>query len=144
MKKEKTKEDNSLKVVLMKFRHSMTTSLLEEAKEKGLTLPHFEILLYIAKREKVTMKEIASWLHITPPSASVLVKNLMDRKLVTKVKPDRKIDHRSVYIGLGEKAEELFHSVHKKKMPIFKKMLFNLNEEDKKDLARILIKCVPN
>jgi len=144
MKKEKLTENNNLKGALILLRHSMTTSLLEEAKEKGLSLPHFEILMYIAEKGNVTMKEIASWLHITPPSASVLVKVLMEKGLVIRAKINKTIDRRTVYIGLGKKAENLFHSVHKKRMPAFKEMFEKLDEKDKEDLARILIKCVPN
>ena len=120
----------------------MTTSLLKEAKETGLSLSHFEILAHIAEKGKMTMKEIASWLYITPPSASTLIKILVEKDLVERIQDNKGKDRRTVYIKINEKAHNLFHSIQNKKMPVFKKMLSKLSKEDKDDLARILIKCI--
>ncbi|HNW71525.1 MAG TPA: MarR family transcriptional regulator [Candidatus Paceibacterota bacterium] len=144
MKKIVLTRNRNLDRVLMMFRHSMTTFLLEEAKETGLSLSHFEILMYIAERGSITMKEIASWLHITPPSASVLVKILIEKGMIERVNIHNKKDRREVYVRLGVKGENMFRSIHNKKMHIFKKMFLRLGKKDKEDLARILIKCVPN
>jgi DNA-binding MarR family transcriptional regulator len=142
MKNIKTTQKQSLDEVLIMFRHAMTASLLEEAKDSKCSLSHFEILMYIAEKGKVTMKDIASWLHITPPSASTLIDILVSKKFVTRTQSEK--DRRTVYITLDKEAHKIFYSIHKKKMSMFKKTLSKLNEEDKEQLARILIKCIPN
>ena len=128
--------------VLMMFRHSMTSSLLEEAKDSKCSLSHFEILMYLAERENVTMKDIASLLHITPPSASTLIDILVKKNLVIRVPSDK--DRRTVHIILDKGAHKIFYAVHKRKISMFKKMLSKLDDKDKEDLTRILIKCIPN
>ena len=136
------KINRSLDDVLMTFRQAMTTSILKEAKEIGLSLSHFEVLGYVAEKENVTMKEIASWLHITPPSASVLVEVLVEKGFISREQSNK--DRRTIHIIFGKEAHKLFHKVHNKKMSTFKKMLSKLDKKDKEDLARILIKCIPN
>lgn len=142
MKNKQIKTNQSLDDVLMAFRQKMTTSLLEEAKETGFSLSHFEVLGYIAEKGNVTMKEIALWLHITPPSASTLIEVLVEKKLVSRVQSDK--DRRTIHITLEEKAHKLFHKIYSKKMSIFKKMLSKLNGSDKENLIRILNKCIEN
>ena len=126
--------------VLMEFRQSMTTSLLKEAKYSGFSLSHFEIIMYIAHSGEVTMTDIASRLHITPPSASALIDVLVKKKLVERVHSNK--DRRTVHIVLDKGARKLMNSIQKKKMSIFKKMLSKLNSEDKENLIKILNKCI--
>ena len=134
--------NKNLDDVLLDFRHSMNSMLQNEAKESGYSLSQFEIIRYVADKESVTMKEIASWLHITPPSASALIDILVSKKLVKRIQ--KASDRRTIHISLGEKAHEFFYSIHKKKIQMFKKMLSKLDQKDKEDLTRILIKCMPN
>lgn len=129
----------TLDEALIAFRHTMTTLLLKEAKGFQLSLSHFEILMHLAHRGEVTMKDIATWLNITPPSASVLVDVLASKKLVTRTPSEK--DRRTIYITINKEASDLINSIHKKKMSIFKKILTKLSEDDKKDLIRILNKC---
>ena len=142
MKNTKTTKNQGLDEVLIMFRHAMTASLLEEAKDSKCSLSHFEVLMYIAEKGKVTMKDISTWLHITPPSASTLIDVLISKKFVTRTQSDK--DRRTVYIELDKGAHKVFYSIHKRKISLFKKMLSKLEQKDKEDLARILIKCIPN
>ncbi len=137
-----TKITKQLEDVLINFRQTMTTSLLKEALGSGLTLPHFEVIVHIAHSGEVTMKDISSWLHITPPSASVLIDTLVKKNLVSRVQSDK--DRRTVHIVLNKESHKLIQSIHQKKMSMFKKMLSKINDEDKESLVRILNKCVSN
>jgi len=128
--------------VLIAFRQNMTNLLFNEAKGSGLSLSHFEVLMYVMHRGEVTMKDIASLLHITPPSASSLVDILVKKKLVTRI--ESKTDRRTVHVVLNKEAHKLISSIHKKKIVVFKKMLSKLNKEDQCDLTRILNKCITN
>ena len=128
--------------ILIAFRQNMTNLLFNEAKGSGLSLSHFEILMYIMHRGEVTMKDIATWLHITPPSASNLIETLVNKKLVTRIQSSK--DRRTVHIILNREAHKLISSIHKKKITVFKKMLSKLNKEDQMNLIRILNKCTIN
>ena len=128
-----------LEEALMSFRHKMTTALVEEAKKHDWSLSHFEVIQYIAEQGNPSMKDIASQLHITPPSASTLVDTLVSKNLVLRSQtPD---DRRAIHVILAPTAHKLLVSIYKKKSSIFNSMLSNLNEGDKKELARILTKC---
>lgn len=132
----------NLEEALMAFRHKMTSSLMEEAKKRGCSLSHFEVIKYIAKEGSPSMKDIATQLHITPPSASTLVDGLVAKHLV--VRKQSPGDRRAVHLELLPKAHTLLFSIHSEKRSIFNKMLSGLNTEDKNELAKILIKCISN
>lgn len=136
------KNTQNIDDILIAFRQNMTNLLFDEAKDSSLSLSHFEILIYIMHRGEVTMKDIATWLHITPPSASNLIDVLVKKKLVTRIGSDK--DRRTVHIILNKEAHKLIGSIHKKKMTIFKKMLSKLSKEDQINLIRILDKCTTN
>lgn len=137
-----TKTTQKLDDAFLAFRQMMTTQLLKEAKGLGLSLSHFEIIMYLSHSGDVTMKDISEWLHITPPSVSTLIDVLVNKKLVKRM-PSSK-DRRTIHIVLSEESRELMHSMHKKKISIFKKMLSKLENEDQENLIRILNKCVIN
>lgn len=132
----------SLDSVLMEFRQAMTRSLFEEARSSKIPVSHFEVLMNIAKRNSMTMKDVASVLSITPPSASSLIDILEKKKLVSRVHLGG--DRRTTHVILGKEAQKLFSAVHKKKMSLFKRTLGGLSKKDKEDLTRILLKCIPS
>ena len=137
-----TKITQKLEDVLMAFRQNVTTSILKEAKGSGFSLSHFEVIMYIARNGEVTMKDVATWLNITPPSASVLIDTLVDKKLVTRIQSSK--DRRTIHIVLNKEAHKFMYGIHKKKMLMFKKMLSKISDEDKEVLTRILNKCISN
>lgn len=122
------------------FRHMMTSQLMTEAKGLGLSLSHFEVIMFLAHSGEASMKEIAEIMHITPPSASTLIDTLVEKRLVKRVPSDK--DRRTIHIALSPEAQKLMISVHKKKVTIFKKILSKLNGEDQENLTRILNKLI--
>lgn len=136
-----TKTHKDLDDVLLDFRRMMTSMLIKEAEGSGYSLTHFEIIKHIAEEGEITMKDIATWLHITPPSASALIDVLVKKHLVARV-PSKK-DRRTINIILDKEAHKLLYLIHRKKIPVFKKMLQGLDKKDKMDLARIISKCIP-
>lgn len=141
MKNKPIKTHKELDDVLLDFRRMMTSMLIKEAEGSGYSLTHFEVIKYIAEKGEVTMKEIAVWLNITPPSASSLIDILVKKNLVARV-PSKK-DRRTINITLDKEAHKLLYLIHRKKIPVFKKMLTGLDKKDKEDLARIISKCIP-
>lgn len=140
MKNVKIDKSSGLGDVFMLFHHKMVDLFKNEAERSGYTLTHFEVLMYVAERGPVTMKNIASWLHITPPSASALVDKLVRKKLLARVEKDS--DRRTVHVMLGGEAHKLFESLHKKKITIFKNMFTKLNKSEKEELVYLIKKCI--
>ncbi len=130
----------TLDKALMAFRQTMTESILEEAGKSGCTLSHFEVLNFIGERENPTMKDIATYLHITPPSTSSLIDTLVSKKLV--VRNQTPGDRRKVRVSLAPEARKIFSSMSQRKASVFTKMLSKLNSEDKERLVAILMKCI--
>lgn len=128
-----------LESALMSFRHAMTEELGRVAKERGCSVSHFEVLKYIADKGSPSMKDIARELGITPPSASTLIDTLVSKQFVTRTQTPE--DRRTIRIILQPKGNVLLSSVYKQKNSLFNKMLSKLSNEDKTELARILIKC---
>jgi len=137
MKISKEKELND---VLMSFKKMITDSFLRESRNLGFSPSHFEIIMYVHEKGPVTMKSIASWLNITPPSVSSLVDKLVSKKLLVRINKDN--DRRTIHVKLGDEAHKLFLKLHKKKMILFGKMLNKLDTKEKEDLVRILNKCI--
>ena len=140
MKNVKINKNSDLDDVFLLFHHKMVDLFKNEAERSGHTLTHFEVLMYVAERGPVTMKNIASWLHITPPSASALVDKLVRKKLLARVEKDD--DRRTVHVMLGGEAHKLFKSLREKKITIFKKMFSKLDENEKEKLVCLIKKCI--
>jgi DNA-binding MarR family transcriptional regulator len=74
-------------------------------REKGLYFGQPPILKYLKEHKNATQKEIADFLHISPPSVANSVKRLEDAGLVVRV-ADKK-DARCNNLKLTKKGEEL-------------------------------------
>ncbi len=136
----KTKNDQKLYETLLSFKRKTTELFLKDAKEYSLSPSHFEVLVYLTHNGQATMKGIATWLNITPPSVSALVEKLVEKNLVKRINDDK--DRRIVQITLGEEARKIFANLNKKKDVFFDEMLNKLDEKDKEDLTRIINKCI--
>jgi DNA-binding MarR family transcriptional regulator len=134
------KKHRNLEEALIAFRHAITDALLIEAKKRGYSISQFEVLKYLGDVGKASMKNVARELHVTPPSASTLVDDLVAKRLVSRV--ESPTDRRAVNVVLSPRGHLLMSSLQRKKSSVFNKMLSKLNTADKNELARILIKTI--
>ncbi len=111
-------------------------NLKKEGFEHDLTFSQVEVLHFIGPTGKETMKNIADFLKITPPSATEIV-NEMEKKGLIKRQSD-KSDRRVVFIVLSPLAKKLCASLWKRKELILKKIFSKLNKKDHKDFERII------
>jgi DNA-binding MarR family transcriptional regulator len=111
-----------------------------ENQEKTGHFSHFQlqILRYITKKGNPSMKEIADYLHVTSPSATSLVNNLMKTKLIERVydKDDRRFVRLSITLK-GRKTLDFGFKMITKQM---QETLSKLNEKERDDLTKILKK----
>jgi DNA-binding MarR family transcriptional regulator len=101
-----------------------------------LTFSQAEVLGFIGPSGEKTMKNIADYLKITPPSATEIIAEL-EKKGLIKRHGDKK-DRRIVFITLTDVSRKLYSSLLKQKKLIFRKMISRLTEKDKKEFVRII------
>jgi DNA-binding MarR family transcriptional regulator len=97
------------------------------------------LIHYIKKqRTAVSMRELAEFLEITPPSATAMIDKLVDINFL-KREYDKK-DRRTILISITEKGMRKFRKAEKEKREIFEEMLNKINKEEKNKLFEILKK----
>ena len=123
--------------LLLLFRRNIIKSIKKKTIIKDdLTFSQIEILHFIGIHGEKTMKSIAEYLRITPPSVTELIKE-MERKNLIQRTSDKK-DKRIVSIKLTKTAQKNYISVSKRKEFIFEQMVSKLSKKDKEDLERII------
>ncbi len=75
-------------------------------REKGIYFGQPPILKYLSEHENATQKEIAEFLHISPPSVATSLKRMEESGLVVRL--ESKKDARRNTVKLTKKGKELF------------------------------------
>jgi len=127
---------SSLGDLLLIFRRKILESVKREGVKHDLTLSQVEILNFIGLSGKKTMKDIADYLKITPPSTTTIIEEMERKGLVERIKDEK--DRRIAFIVLSKKTKKIFTSICKQKELIFKEMISKLNNKDQKILERII------
>lgn len=127
---------SSLPDLLLILRRNILESTRKERIKHNLTFSQVEVLRFIGLSGKETMKSIADYLKIAPPSATEIVSEMEKKGLINR--QSDKNDRRVVSIVLTSIAKKLFSSVSKRKDILLKKMISKLNEADHKTLERII------
>ena len=130
------KAELSLEEALFAFRRKLGDVLRQEAEDLQCPISQIDALSYIAEKGTPSMKEIASHLKITPPSATVIIETMQKKKLITRVSSDK--DRRTIRVALTPKAWKFFKSLHERKFAIFAKMVSRLRETERKQFIKIL------
>jgi DNA-binding MarR family transcriptional regulator len=114
----------------------------KNSKQVCNSLLEFETLRYIKDHGRVTMKELAKNFHVTPPAATLLVDNLVNEKLLTRVMDDN--DRRAVRVALTKKGDTIFERSLEQKAVEFKKLFGVLTPEERTQFAMMLKKIINN
>lgn len=81
--------------------------LAEKEKMKlghDLTIPQFQMLVTIKDNEPLNLKELAEYLHVSPPAASLMLDRLVELGLVIREQSSE--DRREIQICLTSEASE--------------------------------------
>lgn len=108
----------------------------------NLSVSQLEILIYIFNKQRVTMKELAIFLGIKPPSVTVLVDNLEGQGFLARSQ-DKK-DHRLIHLVLTKKGRDILVKSKKNRDKIAKKLLSNLTTKEQNTLFSLLHKMINN
>ncbi len=112
--------------------------LKKSGHSSGLSILQIETLWHVGEEKEVLMKDLASHLFITPPSATSLTDDLVKAKLVAR--SEDKKDRRTTAISLTAKGKRALANFLKKRMEKAKKKIDKLTYSEKKSLLRILEK----
>ncbi|KND48136.1 MAG: hypothetical protein AB201_00880 [Parcubacteria bacterium C7867-006] len=123
----------SLEEALFAFRLKLSDILRRESQDLKYPISQIDALSYIAENGNPSMKEIASYLKITPPSVTAIIETMQKKKLVTRVVNDK--DRRTIRVALTPKAWKSFRQI---KLDIFTKMLSKLQNDERKQFVKIL------
>ncbi len=86
--------------------HSSHRNIIESRfREKGLYFGQPPLLKYLSENKNATQKEIADFLHVSPPSVATSLKRMEEAGLVVRV--ENKKDARRNTIKLTKKGKEL-------------------------------------
>ncbi len=127
---------SSLGDLLFVLRRNIVEAIKKEGLKHDLTFCQVEVLYFITPGGRATMKSIAEYLKITPPSATEIISEMEKRGLVKR--ESDKDDRRVVYIVFTPLSKKLFASISKRKELILKKMISKLNIKDQSNLERII------
>ena len=139
-KNTEKKEDIEIKDVFMKFHQKFITCLRKEADNLNFTISQLDILKFIVDKKNPTMKDITGHLNITAPSATSMIENLYDKKMVNRESDPG--DRRGVRISPTKATLKLFSSFKDVKESVVGELFLPLTLEDKKQLTVILKKII--
>ena len=128
--------NSNLGDLLLTLRREIIERIRKDGFTHDLSFSQGEVLRFIGPSGKVTMKSIANYLKITPPSATEIVSE-MEKKGLVKRKSGTK-DKRITLVSLSPSAKKLFVSLSATKDVILQRMISKLSEADRKSLERII------
>ena len=114
----------------------------ERAKDREKINPfsflQLETLRYVAEKDNPSMKDVADYLCVTPPSATSLINSLVEAGHIERIYD--KDDRRFVRLAVTPKGKTALASGFKKITTRMRRLLSNLNAKERSDLFKILEK----
>ena len=118
------------------IKQHMHVRISERAKEEGVaSLSQCSVLGNICEHTGVTVKRIASYLGVTSPAATQIVRELETQELLTKV--PNPVDSRSAFLLPTTAGKKLLAKTEKMFSAEFEKLLAALTDEELADYARL-------
>lgn len=97
---------------------------------------HAETLRFIQQEGQPTMREIAAYLKVTPPTVTGLVDPFVEDGVLERVADPE--DRRKVRLMISKKGEKMLEQNTQQRADAFGRILLPLSEADTRELARIL------
>ena len=121
----------------MGFHRNIIDAIRTEAYKFNSSVPQIEVLHCVVDKKNPTMKDIAEYLKVKPPSVTSVVESLFEKGLLKKI-VDKK-DNRITRVIVTQKALKMFLKIKNKKGIVIKKMFQELSPKDKKEFKKILL-----
>lgn len=126
--------------ILLNKAEQLEERMKEESNLKNLTTRQLTCIECIHTLKNPTLSELAEVLHITKPSASVMLERLEEHSFVRRVRSD--IDRRSAHVHLttkGDQAAQLHRHMHER---FAQHLAGNLTSSEKDILVVLLNKAI--
>ena len=117
----KMDKKSSLGDLLLVLRRNIIEAIKKEGLQHDLTFSQVEVLYFIGPARRVTMRSIAEYLKITPPSATEIISEMEKKGLIKRM--GNISDRRLVHIVFTRLAKRLFASVSRRKELVLRKMI---------------------
>lgn len=145
MDNNQTSLDISNRMVSLMF--SISRSLRKKSKicapnDPVVSMAHVETMRFINENENTTMKEVADYLGVAPPTATTIINNLVKMGLITR--KENEDDRRLIHLSASEAAKKLISERSLIIKDALDKTLAVLDDEEKKSLIKILEKISLN
>ncbi len=143
------KSSPSLGDLLMSLRQKISEHEKVDLLKHELTYAQLEVLRFLdsAKDDQEhggrrSMENIATHLHIKPPSVTSLIDRMEKNGLVTREKDPT--DRRIVNISMTSKTRTQFTLLKQQREAVFIKLTSKLSVKDKREFERILLHLIEN
>jgi MarR family transcriptional regulator, organic hydroperoxide resistance regulator len=121
----------------------MRAKMMELAKEgRKMNLLQIHTLLLLERKPGITMKELATHLKVTGPSATVFVHRLVKMGCIARQR-DRK-NRKLVHLKLTTEGQKVLANMNNRQRILQRSLYESLSLADQKELARILVKVIHN
>ncbi len=104
----------------------------------NLTILQIHVLSFLKEEKEVSTNEVAKFLRVEMPTATVAISNLIEKGLVKKRRNAK--DRRQWILSLTPKGIALFRRIEKRRRNKMRLFLSSLSYEDKLKLVNILSK----
>lgn len=106
--------------------------------DEHYSMLHFHTLRYIEREKRPSMHDVAHYLRVTPPAATLLVDGLVKDKLIKRALDTR--DRRAVRLSLTSRGKLFLTRGIQKKVKKLKSVFSVLTQKEQAQLATILEK----
>lgn len=120
------------------LRRTLKNLFAKEVENTSLPISHLIVLGYLLDKDALSMKDISEHLCIKPSSATSLIEGMAKKGFVERIHSAE--DRRLINIRLTPKAVLLTNKIKKEKVEIMKEKFGRLNNNEKKQLIRIVRK----
>lgn len=135
------KKIDKITTLIFNVSRKMHFNIKNERPEKDLwSMVRLEALCFVSENKNPTMRELADYLLITPPSTTTLISPLIKDKMLKRV--EDKVDRRKTRLVISAKGEKYFSDSHKRISEYMKKSLLILDEREQENLIFILEKLL--
>ncbi len=129
---------NDLITLIFNAGQIMREKAREKTNFKDCSFLHIQTLHFIKNQAGSAMKDIANYLHITPPSATSLVNLLITKGFVQRVTSET--DRRTIRLQITKAGLELLKNNLQRVTSIVEKGINKLSDQEKKNFIIILNK----
>ncbi len=139
-----SEDDPLLTFILVNLRNAMVNRANQLAGQYGFTLRQLLVIVYIMRHEDevVTQKQLEDTMHLSNPTITVLIQNMMKKGFIRRVKVPE--DGRKYRLLLTDKARENYDQCCRVMEQSEKEVYAGVTEEEKQLLLSVFQKIEKN